>query len=227
MRFRPVLTAALAGSLLLLTACAATQRPSGGAPTPPRDASPVVAIMSCGSLPVRATFKGEQMTLEAGAESYALEQVRSGPGAKYEVPGDRSTSYWSKGDRAMLVIKGQTYPECEPAGALLLQAGEWVVEDINQGGIIDRTRVTLNFGNDGRVSGRATCNNYAGAYAVAGNALRISQLVSTRMACVDALGEQESRFMQALEKVSRFSVSDTGALILKAESGDSLTARLQ
>ena len=227
MRFRPALTTALLGSLVLLTACASSQRPSGSAPPPPRGAEPLVAIMSCGSLPVRTVFSGDQMTLEAGSDKYVLEQVRSGSGAKYEVPGDSSTSYWSKGDKGMLVIKGQSYPECEPAGALLLQAGEWVVEDINQGGIIDRSRVTLNFGNDGRVSGRASCNNYAGAYAVAGNRLTVSQLVTTRMACVGAMGQQESRFLQALENVSSFAVSDTGALILKAESGDALTARLQ
>ena len=47
------------------------------------------------------------------------------------------------------------------------------------------------------------------------------------MACVGAMGQQESRFLQALENVSSFAVSDTGALILKAESGDALTARLQ
>ena len=228
MSFRQPLTAALLGSLVLLTACASSQRPSSDLPAPPHfEAESGVAILSCGSLPVRTTFNADQLTLEAGSDKYLLERVRSGSGAKYEVPGDSSTSYWLKGDKGMLVIKGQSYPECEPAGALLLQAGEWLVEDINQGGIVDRSRVTLNFGNDGRVSGSASCNNYAGAYVVAGSSLTVTQLVSTRMACVPGLGEQESKFLQTLESVSGFAVSGDGALVLKTESGDTLTARLQ
>ena len=87
--------------------------------------------------------------------------------------------------------------------------------------------MTLNFGNDGRVSGIASCNNYTGAYTVAGSSLTVSQLVSTRKACIPRLGEQESNFLKALENVSEFKVSDTGALVLKTETGDSLTARLQ
>lgn len=228
MTFRQPLTAAMLGSLVLLSACATSQRPSGDAPAPPQlEADSGVAILSCGSLPVRTTFNADQLTLEAGSDKYLLERVRSGSGAKYEVPGDSATSYWLKGDKGMLVIKGQSYPECEPAGALLLQAGGGGVEDINNGGIVDRSRVTLNFGNDGRVSGIASCNNYTGAYTVAGSSLTVSQLVSTRKACIPGLGEQESNFLKALENVSEFKVSDTGALVLKTETGDSLTARLQ
>ncbi len=224
----PLIMTALLGSALLLSACATSDRPTSELPPPPQlEADSGVAILRCGSLPVRTTFNADQLTLEAGSDKYLLERVRSGSGAKYEVPGDSSTSYWLKGEKGMLVIKGESYPECEPAGALLLQAGEWVVEDINQGGIVDRSRVTLNFGNDGRVSGLASCNNYTGAYTVAGSSLTVSQLVSTRKACVPGLGEQETRFLQTLEQVSGFALSDTGALVLKTDSGDKLTARLQ
>ncbi|MEH6565812.1 MAG: META domain-containing protein [Halopseudomonas sp.] len=225
---RQPLYAAMLGSLLLLSACASSQRPSGDAPAPPQlEADSGVAILRCGSLPVRTTFNADQLTLEAGSAKYLLERVRSGSGAKYEMPGDSSTSYWLKGDKGMLVLKGQPYPECEPAGALLLQAGEWVVESINQNDILDGSRATLNFGNDGRVSGMASCNNYAGAYNVAGSSLTVSQLVSTRMACQPGFGEQETRFLQTLENISRFELNSKGALVLKTDSGDSLTARLQ
>jgi heat shock protein HslJ len=224
----PLIMTALLGSALLLSACATSDRPTSDLPPPPQlEADSGVAILRCGSLPVRTTFNADQLTLEAGSDKYLLERVRSGSGAKYEMPGDSSTSYWLKGEKGMLMIKGQDYPECEPAGALLLQAGEWVVEDINQGGVIDRSRVTLNFGNDRRVSGLASCNNYTGAYTVAGSSLTVSQLVSTRKACIPGLGEQETRFLQTLENVSGFELSDTGALVLKTDSGDNVTARLQ
>lgn len=224
----PLIMTALLGSALLLSACATSDRPTSDAPPPPQlEADSGVAILRCGSLPVRTTFNADQLTLEAGSDKYLLERVRSGSGAKYEVPGDSSTSYWLKGEKGMLVIKGKSYPECEPAGALLLQAGEWVVKDINQGAVVDDSRVTLNFGNDGRVSGSASCNRYTGGYSVAGSSLTVTQLVSTRMACVPGLGEQEVKFLQTLESVSRFEVSGDGALVLKTESGEAITARLQ
>lgn len=186
-----------------------------------------VMILQCGGSPVRVTLTGEQALIEAMQGRFLLERVVTASGARYEAPGDSSTSFWNKGDKGMLTIKGESLPECEPAGALVLQAGEWVVEDINRGGIIDRSRVTLNFGNDGRVSGRASCNNYVGAYQVDGRSLQLSQLATTRRACAPALNEQETRFVQTLEQISRFHLDETGALILEGEEGGSLKARLE
>ena len=130
-----------------------------------------VMILQCGGSPVRVTLTGEQALIEAMQGRFLLERVVTASGARYEAPDDSSTSFWNKGDKGLLTIRGESLPECEPAGALVLQAGEWVVEDINRGGLIDRSRVTLNFGNDGRVSGRASCNNYVGAYQVDGRTL--------------------------------------------------------
>ena len=39
----------------------------------------------------------------------------------------------------------------------------WRAEDIGGGGIIDRSRATLTFGADGRISGSASCNHYSGS----------------------------------------------------------------
>lgn len=186
-----------------------------------------VMILQCGGSPVRVTLTGEQALIEAMQGRFLLERVVTASGARYEAPDDSSTSFWNKGDKGLLTIRGESLPECEPAGALLLQAGEWVVEDINRGGLIDRSRVTLNFGNDGRVSGRASCNNYVGAYQVDGRTLQLSQLATTRRACAPALNEQETRFVQTLEQISRFHLDETGALILEGDEGGSLKARLE
>jgi uncharacterized membrane protein len=40
--------------------------------------------------------------------------VKTASGAKYEVEQDSSTSFWSKGANATLVVKGKTFPECTP-----------------------------------------------------------------------------------------------------------------
>ncbi|HCP02474.1 MAG TPA: hypothetical protein DIT61_03020, partial [Pseudomonas sp.] len=95
-----------------------------------------VMILQCGGSPVRVTLTGEQALIEAMQGRFLLERVVTASGARYEAPDDSSTSFWNKGDKGLLTIRGESLPECEPAGALVLQAGEWVVEDINRGGLI-------------------------------------------------------------------------------------------
>ena len=66
-------------------------------------------------------------------------------------------------------------------------------------------RVTLKFGNDGRISGSGGCNSYGGNYRVQGNRLTLSQVFSTKRACIDAnANKQESQYFAALESASRF-----------------------
>ena len=125
-----------------------------------------------------------------------------------------------------LEVNGTTLTGCGGAPARLLQGVEWVVEDIHGGGIIDRSRVTLNFWQDGRVTGRASCNSLMGQYQLTGEALAFSQLGTTRMACAPALMNQEQRVLDTLQQVQRFDFDETGALLLHAEEG-TLKARTE
>lgn len=99
-----------------------------------------------------------------------------------------------------------------------LTAHEWVLEDINNQGIIDNSRVTLNFGDEGRVAGRASCNRYFAVYSVDGETLNIQQAATTMMACPEALMNQERRFLDALQGVHSFEIDATGALVLTGEN---------
>lgn len=123
-------------------------------------------------------------------------------------------------------VDGATLQGCGGEPARLLQGGEWVVEDINGGGIIDRSRVTLNFWTDGRVSGRASCNSYMGQYQLTGEGLSIGQTATTRMACAPSLMEQEQRVLRNLENLQGFDFDETGALLLRSADG-SFKARLE
>lgn len=114
---------------------------------------------------------------------------------------------------------------CGGDPAELLQGAEWVVEDIDGAGIIDRSRGTLQFFPDGSVSGRAFCNTWRGSYALTGESLTFSQLATTRMACAPALMELEARFSEILVAVRHFEVSDDGALVLRDGENRSITAR--
>lgn len=106
-----------------------------------------------------------------------------------------------------------------------LQGAEWVVEDIAGAGVIDRSRATVNFGADGRIFGRASCNNYTGEYVLTGAELAVSRLAATEKACAPALMEQERRFLDILQQARRFTLTPEGALILYAEDDRTLTAR--
>jgi len=109
--------------------------------------------------------------------------------------------------------------------AALLQGAEWVVEDINRTGIIDRSRATINFGTDGRISGRASCNTYTGEYTLTGEGLTVAKTATTRMACAPALMRQEDLFLDVLRNLQRFTLSPDGALILQTGDGRTITAR--
>jgi heat shock protein HslJ/uncharacterized lipoprotein YbaY len=128
-------------------------------------------------------------------------------------------------DTVTLTFKGQSYAGCGGDPATLLQGAEWVVDDIDGGGIIDRSRVTIQFGDDGRVSGRSGCNQYSGPYRVGGESLEITDLAGTLMACVPALNEQEGRFLQILADARTFALDATGTLVLRTGDGRTLTAR--
>ncbi|MEP6719911.1 MAG: META domain-containing protein [Variovorax sp.] len=74
--------------------------------------------------------------------------------------------------------------------------------------------------NSGRVSGSGGCNRLSGAFTRAGSALRIGQLVSTKMACVDpARSGIEAQFLQALQTATAYRLAGPDRLVLLDEGG--------
>jgi uncharacterized lipoprotein YbaY/heat shock protein HslJ len=122
-------------------------------------------------------------------------------------------------------IDGNTLSGCGGSPASLLMAGEWLVEDIGGKGIVDRSRATLNFGEDGRVTGRASCNTYGASWNLSGEGLSVEKGQSTLMACSPALDDQERQFLRLLGAVQRFDITDDGALVLHAADGETIVAR--
>jgi heat shock protein HslJ/uncharacterized lipoprotein YbaY len=102
----------------------------------------------------------------------------------------------------------------------LLAGREWVVEDLDGGGIIDRSRITLEFDPEsGRAYGLASCNRYNAGYTLGGEGISFSGAAATMMACAPALMNQEQKFFRILEGVNRFDIDETGALRLSGEAG--------
>ena len=129
--------------------------------------------------------------------------------------------------RVTLTLDGKTYEGCGGDPLALLTEAEWVVEDIAQSGIIDNSRVTLNFDPEGRVYGISSCNSYSAAFEMTGETLTIKNPVGTLKACAPALMNQEQKFLDTLSKVTRYDIDGYGALILTTDDGKTITARQQ
>ncbi len=325
MNFRLAMAFAAVLALDACTTGVGTRVDTGGTAPPAARVQPFVfaSTLVCGDRSVTVGQVGDTMRMQAGGETFDLRPVRSASGARYEAIGDPSTSLWSKGDRATVVVRGQPWPECVPrrapklpyratgnepgwrlditahtmtlladnarmhieaptpvvesgdgftrfrapaagvglvatiferrcidsmtgmpypdvvtvvfAGrtlngcggepAALLQGAEWTVEDLRGAGVVDGSRATLVFGSDGHVSGSGSCNRYIASYALTGEGLTISKPAATRMACAPALMQQEQRFFDLLMQVHRFTIDASGALVLHAADGATITAR--
>ncbi|MFN3608336.1 MAG: META domain-containing protein [Hyphomonas sp.] len=109
-----------------------------------------------------------------------------------------------------------------------LIGGAWQVEDLNRGGVIDNTVLTLTFTEAGMVSGSTGCNSLNGTYTSTGSTLTFSPLAMTRRACVaPALNNQETRFTSALQGEMAWRLTADGALELTREGGHRILLRRQ
>lgn len=109
---------------------------------------------------------------------------------------------------------------------LTLLIGEWQLEDINNQGIIDRSHLTIVFDENGQVYGSATCNRYGSSYKLTGEGLSFGPSLVTKMACPEALMNQEQKFLTVFNTISHFDLDATGALILKSHNGNTLRGYL-
>lgn len=125
---------------------------------------------------------------------------------------------------AEMIVDGRTFRGCGGEPEALLLGDEWVVEDIG-GTLVDRSRATLDFGLDGRLAGRATCNAYTTSYTVTGEGLTIGTTATTMMSCPPALMEQERRFLDILQRVRIFDITENGALLLQDDQRRRIIAR--
>ncbi|MEQ9260604.1 MAG: META domain-containing protein [Roseovarius sp.] len=101
----------------------------------------------------------------------------------------------------------------------LLSGAEWQVEDVAGGGIVDGSNITIGFDGAGRVYGGTGCNRFMGGYTLTGEGLEMGQMGVTMMACAEALMAQEQRVLDALGRVARFDIDETGALELIGADG--------
>ena len=87
-----------------------------------------------------------------------------------------------------------------------LAGTRWLLEDLSGAGVIDDAQATLEFADDGRVSGSTTCNRFTGPATVSGESISFGPLATTRRACPEALMNQERNYLAALAQAKQYEV---------------------
>lgn len=110
--------------------------------------------------------------------------------------------------------------KAEAEAAPLTLFNEWLAEDIDGGGVIDNAQTSLLVAEDGSVSGRGGCNRFSGKAKIDGQSISFGTIASTRMACADALMNQERKFFEALGKVATFRIDQTERKLVLLDADD-------
>ena len=84
--------------------------------------------------------------------------------------------------------------------------------------------LSLDFHGDGRLSGSTGCNDFFGDYQVAGGAIDIGPLGTTRMACAsDELAAQEASYLAALDAATLWTLDGQDLVLLGADGATLMT----
>ena len=123
------------------------------------------------------------------------------------------------GDRSILEItyieetKESGHNGDAPAGPFNLSGSEWLLEDLGGNGVLDNVQATLAFPEAGKVAGNGSCNRFFGIMEINGNNIKLSPLGSSRMACAEAVMNQETKYLQMLQAAERFEWKEPHLLI--------------
>jgi heat shock protein HslJ len=114
------------------------------------------------------------------------------------------------GERLVLVVssmkevKAASRSESAKPAAFKLTGTEWLLEDLGGAGVIDNIQATLTFPEAGKTAGNGSCNRFFGPAEITGSAIKLGPLGTTRMACAEAVMNQETKYLEALQAAERF-----------------------
>jgi len=110
----------------------------------------------------------------------------------------------------------------------ILQA-TWTLQYFNTdaqsaGQDVSGDNITIKFEADGTLSGSGGCNTYSGTYTVSNQQMTIGQnLVSTRIACEQAVMDRESLYFRLLPTVNAYQVTNGNLELLYADGHNAMT----
>jgi heat shock protein HslJ len=167
----------------------------------------------CNSFFANYTVNNNLLTVEqAGRTEMGCEQAVMNQENAFLEALTAAESYAVAGDTLTIAYKGgqmflRSLPKTDgtPLFETPWQLTGFVVGDVASSTIAG-SRVTMRLAN-GVIRGTAGCNRYSGAYATEEDRIKISELISTKMACTaDGVMEQETRFLDTLSKVETWAI---------------------
>jgi heat shock protein HslJ len=165
------------------------------------------------------TIDGKQLT-SIEVESHKLKQLERLESKRVKATGVITHRQGVEmGERTILVVssmkesKAGAPPASAQAVPFSLSGSEWLLEDLGGSGVIDNIQATLTFPETGKLAGNGSCNRFFGPAEIDGNTLKLGPLGSTRMACPEAVMNQETKYMQALQASERFEWKDPYLMI--------------
>lgn len=90
---------------------------------------------------------------------------------------------------------------------------QWLLEDLNGSGVLDNVQATLTFPEAGKVAGFGSCNRYFGPAEIKDETIKLGPLASTRMACPEAVMNQEAKYLEALQAAEHFEWKESHLLV--------------
>lgn len=136
-----------------------------------------------------------------------------------------AASFAIDGDRLRLQDAGGQELAAFEAVSRMLAGTSWEVLGYNNGqqavvSVLPGTRITLHFGEDGRVTGSAGCNTYFATWETAAGTISIGMPATTRMSCPepDGIMAHELRYLEALPMAASFR-REGDKLVLRSMDG--------
>lgn len=118
-----------------------------------------------------------------------------------------------------LLLDGQRLHGCGGDPERLLQGVLWQVVAIDGEPPLPASRANMRFFADGRLAGRASCNNFIGRYTLSAEGLGISSPATTMRGCELPVMAQERRLLELLEGVQSLGFDGQDDLLLQGSAG--------
>ena len=77
---------------------------------------------------------------------------------------------------------------------------------------------SIKFGADGQLAGNVGCNSFGGEYKVSGMKIEFGPIMSTLMACMDTIGDQESAVFAVFANTATFALTGDTLTITSADA---------
>ena len=203
---------------------AATAVPDGIVVDATFAAGKVAGFSGCNLYNAPATVDGAKLTVgKAATTAMACEPTATDLEASYLANLSNAATFTATADALTIYNKTGKLVLTYAAGAANPLEGEWLVTGYNNGkeavtSPIAGTELTATFTPDGQVSGNAGCNTYNGPYKLDGTSLTVGPLATTMKACEQAIMDQETQFLTALQMPT--TVEPSGATVtLRDASG--------